>query len=99
MRAVSYPGGDMGSDMGSDYAGMSMGSGSGGYAGMGGSYGRSSANQYESPYDATVEIYGLIYIYNPVDPVKLGLEDEEVAATDARAGGCGSRHAGRDGAK
>ena len=26
----------------------------------------------ESPYDATVEIYGIIYIYNPVDPVKLG---------------------------
>ena len=29
-----------------------------------------------SPYDLPVEIYGIIYIYNPVDEKKLGLDQQ-----------------------
>lgn len=56
-----------------DYGGYGSGEG---YSGMGGAMGQS----VESPYDADVEIYGLVYVYNPVDPEKLGLgEDEDEA--------------------
>ena len=50
--------------------------GGGGAPGLGGSGSGGGANNMgslnaESPYDATVDIYGIIYIYNPVDPAKL----------------------------
>ena len=47
----------------------------------------------ESPYDVDVEIYGLIYLYNPPQRSKLGLPEEEEApvgpgaAAQAPAGG------------
>jgi hypothetical protein len=72
------------------------GTGGGGYPGVGGSgFGGSGAGggsgtamlNTESPYDATVEIYGIIYIYNPVDPAKLGIE---VAKESGNAAGAGS---------
>ncbi|MHB8969730.1 MAG: hypothetical protein ACYC3X_06055 [Pirellulaceae bacterium] len=66
--------------------GRSMGSpGMGGLGGDGGSGGQQvGALNTESPYDASVEIYGIIYIYNPVDPAKLGIE-AAANATDAPA--------------
>ena len=73
------------------------GMGGGSYPGMGGggSYpgggdpggSGSTAATSDSPYDATVEIYGIIYIYNPVDPAKLGIEKEKPAASEAAATG------------
>ncbi|MCU0959562.1 MAG: hypothetical protein MUF48_05610 [Pirellulaceae bacterium] len=42
----------------------------------------------DSPYDAVVEIYGLIYIYNPVNPTKLGL-DTAVAQSPANGAAAG----------
>ncbi len=91
----SSPGGGMpgigGMGGSGGYMGMMGGSG-GGYPGMGGGYPGMSAGMgemSESPYDATVEIYGLIYIYNPVDPAKLGLEEEKAegaAATEDASG-------------
>lgn len=44
----------------------------------------------EFPYDAEVEVYGIMYIYNPVNPERLGLteENEEAGgATPDQAGG------------
>lgn len=48
----------------------------GGSGGGGGDSGVASLNA-ESPYDATVDIYGIIYIYNPVDPAKLGIDTKK----------------------
>ncbi|MFW6168956.1 MAG: hypothetical protein ACODAD_00600, partial [Planctomycetota bacterium] len=72
-------GGDMygGEGYGSDYGSESQG----GYPGRGGGM---TGQSVESPYDADVELYGLIYIYNPVDPEKLGMA-EDVADEDAPA--------------
>ncbi len=56
-----------------------------GYGGGGGAASSAVLASIDSPYDSTVEIYGLIYIYNPVDPVKLGLETPEDAAGDTGA--------------
>ncbi|MGB7329208.1 MAG: hypothetical protein WBD31_30280 [Rubripirellula sp.] len=58
----------MGMEMGMD-SGMGMGMGMGG---MGG--GAPTAPVAEFPLDMTVEIYGLIFIYNPPDPAKLALD-------------------------
>ena len=52
-------------DMG-DMGGMGYGGG-GGFPGGG-------ADDSEFPLDMSVEIYGIIYIYNPPDPAKLGVE-------------------------
>lgn len=67
-------------DAGGGYGGE-MDGGYGGYgSGMGdGAYGAGSAAATlepakEFPLDMNVEVYGLIYIYNPPDPAKLGLE-------------------------
>ncbi len=98
------PGGG-GMSMGPGGGGMSMGPGGmsmgpgGGYPGMpsGGGYPgmrAQGAAASDSPYDATVEIYGLIYIYNPVDLAKLGLEDETAtAAGDAATAANGEDNA------
>lgn len=53
-----------------------VGAGSLGGAGRGAmdGPGRSGPLGSDSPYDATVEIYGVIYIYNPVNPTQLGLD-------------------------
>jgi hypothetical protein len=32
----------------------------------------------ESPFDVDVEVYGIVYIYNPVDRQKLGMKLEDV---------------------
>ncbi len=70
-----------------------MGSGGMGYPGMGGpSGGAASALNTESPYDASVEIYGIIYIYNPVDPAKLGIEQDDKADAAADAAGGAAPH-------
>ncbi|MEC8475218.1 MAG: hypothetical protein VXZ38_11235 [Planctomycetota bacterium] len=62
-------GGDMGMGMGGD---MGMGMGMGG--GMTGAGGGSTGPEEEFPLDMTVEVYGIIYIYNPNDEEKLGIE-------------------------
>ncbi len=72
------PGGQYGSGGGSDYGSdYGMDGGEGGMGGMGG-YGGAPAVKagpvQEFPLDMTVEVYGLIYMYNPPDPLKLGLE-------------------------
>lgn len=46
----------------------------GGMMGMGGGGGGAMAADDEFPLDMLVEIYGIIYMYNPPDPVKLGVE-------------------------
>ena len=64
---------------------------SGGYGDMGGP--AADTAEKGSPYDVEVEIYGLIYLYNPPQRSKLGLpEDTETpagagAAARAPAGG------------
>ncbi len=69
-------GGD--SEMGMDMEmgmGMGMGGGMGMGMGMGMGGGMASTEPVdETPLDMSVEIYGIIYIYNPPDPIKLGLE-------------------------
>ena len=63
--------------------------------GSGGDSGMASLNA-ESPYDATVEIYGIIYIYNPVDPAKLGIETKKALEDATPAwGGLDGRHSDR----
>ncbi len=60
---------DMGMGMGGD-----MGGGGGMDAGGGGGFAGGGADESEFPLDMSVEIYGIIYIYNPPDPGKLGVE-------------------------
>jgi hypothetical protein len=73
-------GGDYGSG-GDEYGGgMSDPFGSGGYGSGGYGSGGPMAKSPDSPYDGTVELYGIVYIYNPVDANKLGLK-ETAAAT------------------
>ncbi|MEM8669549.1 MAG: hypothetical protein AAGG48_18630 [Planctomycetota bacterium] len=57
--------------------GMSAGGGRGGGGGGGGFGGLGSATEPidDFPLDMYVEIYGIIYIYNPPDGEKLGLEE------------------------
>jgi hypothetical protein len=101
--------GDGGSGMGmgldgggDDYGGYGdEGYGSGGY-GSGdygsGSYGMGPRQDMESPYDGTVELYGIVYLYNPVDVNKLGLDETKPdAATPATATGTGSEAGPADG--
>ena len=71
--------------------GMMPGAGLGGMPGLGGSgsgggTGGVATLNSESPYDTTVDIYGIIYIYNPVDPAKLGLDTKDAVASAAAAG-------------
>jgi hypothetical protein len=78
---VSYSGmSDMGSSEG--YSSMS-GYGEGGYGGSYGSGGGMAAAQAAN--DVTVEIYGIVYIYNPVNKKALGIEETESAAGGAGA--------------
>ncbi|MFO1064105.1 MAG: hypothetical protein U0892_09605 [Pirellulales bacterium] len=60
----------MGSD-GSSGAGLDMGSGSPGGAGMPG-YGTAAPAQ--TGFDDMIELYGIVYLFNPVDTAKFGLE-------------------------
>ena len=62
---------DMGGDTGMGGGGPGMGGGPGGMEG--GSSG-GAADDSDFPLDMSVEVYGIIYIYNPPDPVKLGVE-------------------------
>jgi hypothetical protein len=64
-------GGDYGSDMDSGGYGGDMG-GDGGYGAAPVAAAVTPAKEF--PLDMNVEVYGLIYIYNPPDPAKLGLE-------------------------
>lgn len=64
---------DMGAGMDMDM-GMGMG-GPGGTGGPGGGYESGDADDSEFPLDMAVEIYGIIYIYNPPDAEKLGVEE------------------------
>lgn len=48
-----------------------------GTIGPGSTAGRTAAISDESPFDVDVEIYGIVYIYNPVDREKLGIKLEE----------------------
>jgi len=52
--------------------------GMGGASGAGG--GMATLN-LESPYDSVVDIYGIIYIYNPVNPAKLGIDEAQDGKT------------------
>ena len=94
--------GKMGSRMGLGMGGMEGKMGSGMGPGMGGgARGRggvdsdpSMGDATDSPYDATVEVYGVIYIYNPVNPERLGLGQKDAGtpvaedpAAAARPGG------------
>ncbi len=56
---------------GGQFAGAGGGPGGGG----GRRRGKSEANKY--PFDLPVEIYGIIYIYNPVDEVTLAVEGDD----------------------
>lgn len=68
-------GGDMGMGMGDSMdMGMGMGGMGMGTGGMGGAP-TQVAPVSEFPFDMTCEIYGLIYIYNPPEREKLGLEE------------------------
>ncbi|EMI25445.1 hypothetical protein [Rhodopirellula europaea] len=75
-------GGGMGGGMDSMMGGMDMDMGMGmdggmgmGGMGMGGMGGGASQGPKEKfPLDVTVEVYGLIHIYNPPDEAKLGVE-------------------------
>ncbi len=60
---------EMGMGMEMEMGGMGMGMGMGG---MGAAALTEPVD--ETPLDMTVEIYGIIHIYNPPDPVKLGVE-------------------------
>ena len=60
--------GDMGGTSGTSGMG-GMGGGMDGGAPSGG-----AATDSEFPLDMSVEVYGIIYIYNPPDPEKLGVE-------------------------
>ena len=44
-----------------------------------------TVNESMFTYDLTVEVYGIVYIYNPPDPAILGAEDaqDDAAADDA----------------
>lgn len=48
-----------------------------GTVGPGGTVPRTAVMSDESPFDVDVEIYGIVYIYNPVDREKLGIKLEE----------------------
>lgn len=61
-------------------SGDPYGSGGGDSYGTGQSVTRTAISS-ESTYDMPVEIYGIIYIYNPVDRQKLGIEELESADT------------------
>ena len=63
---------DMGMGMGGGPGGMG---GPGGTGGPGGGYESGDADDSEFPLDMAVEIYGIIYIYNPPDAEKLGVEE------------------------
>jgi hypothetical protein len=65
---------EMGMDeMGMDDMGMGMESGMGMGLGMGAAVAKEPPEEF--PLDMAVELYGLIYMYNPQDPVKLGVEE------------------------
>ncbi len=63
---------------GSEGYGSETGSGSSGYGGTG------AAPQTASSFDVPIEVYGVIYLYNPVDMEKLGLSNV-TANTDLEA--------------
>ena len=68
--------------MGSGSGGMGMGMG----MGMGGGIGTADLTKRSqvssaSDYDVSVELQGIIYIYNPVDKSRLGLQDVPAAAS------------------
>ncbi|MHB9066308.1 MAG: hypothetical protein ACYC4B_21120 [Pirellulaceae bacterium] len=89
-------GGMLSGGMGGGMSASGMG-GPGGPGGMRSGRGQMGATNTESPYDATVEIYGLIYIYNPVDASKLGIEtdaDGTADGTDNETNGAGASEAG-----
>ena len=76
-------GGDMGMEMDMDMGGdMGMDMGMGG--GLSAPPQASNKNTSEFPLDVNVEMYGIIYIYNPPDRAKFGLE--EVTADTVVAG-------------
>ncbi len=50
-------------------------SGGGGLGGLSSSRSKSVGEPEEYPFDVQVEIYGMIYIYNPPDPEKLPVEE------------------------
>ena len=54
----------------------------------GGATGGRTAGSDRTPYDLPVEVYGMVYIYNPVDMKKLGIETagSETSPAGARRG-------------
>jgi hypothetical protein len=46
--------------------------------GLGTRSGAAAGGVTDSPYDAAVEVYGVIYIYNPVNPERLGIGQDEI---------------------
>jgi hypothetical protein len=73
MSSASMGSGAMRSSGGGSASGMMMG-------GAGSAGGASD----ESPFDINVELYGIIYLYNPVDLDKLGKKLEEAPAQPAQ---------------
>jgi hypothetical protein len=63
MPGMGMPGGMPGDD------------GSGGYGGYGGGYGQNAMPDMTA-HDKPVELFGVVYIYNPVDVRKLRLQDD-----------------------
>jgi hypothetical protein len=66
-------GGDYGEEMGG-YGEEMGGYGAGGYGMAGGNMNSRTKVSSTSKHDVPVDIYGIIYIYNPVDKEKLGQE-------------------------
>jgi len=78
--------GGYGSEMSSDGMSSEMGYGAEGDPSMTmsspyGMSGGAAAGSDRSPYDLPVEIYGMVYIYNPVNMEKLGIEPALAGAT------------------
>lgn len=81
MGGSGMMGAGMGSGMGSGMGfGSESGSGmpGGSFGGMGEAGGAGTGPSDVSPHDKQMEVYGVVYVYNPVDVKKLGIEKKEV---------------------
>ncbi len=73
-------------DHGGYGGGSAMGGGYGGEDGGYGGYGEDELNLLVESFDEVVELFGIIYIYNPVDKVKLELESADAAEEEDSTG-------------
>ena len=80
-------GGSGGGMTGGSGGGMTGGAGGGASGGGGRSRGRRSGSVGSgSPYDVNVELFGIVYLFNPVDINKLGIDEKKDAKANLAAG-------------